>query len=59
MVQGSVVGESRRVVAGSADAAGLPGASATVVYGEAMLTMQTDETKRRSLHTRAKTKAPG
>lgn len=47
IVQGYVVGERRRVVVGSAAETGLPAASATVVYGEAMLTMQTDETKRR------------
>ena len=46
IVQGYAVGERRRVVVGSAAETGLPSASATVVYGEAMLTMQTDETKR-------------
>ena len=40
-------GANRRCVQGSAAETGLPTASATVVYGEAMLTMQTDETKRR------------
>ena len=34
-------------VTGSADQTGLPGEVATVVYGEAMLTMQTSEMKRR------------
>ena len=39
-------GERQRCVVGSASDTGLPEQSATVVYGEAMLTMQTDETKR-------------
>jgi hypothetical protein len=39
-------GDRRRCVVGSASETGLPGESATVVYGEAMLTMQTAETKR-------------
>lgn len=47
VVEGYAAGEGRRVVVGSAAETGLPSASATVVYGEAMLTMQTDETKRR------------
>ena len=36
-----LVGENRRCVVGRAEETGLPDASATVVYGEAMLTMQT------------------
>jgi SAM-dependent methyltransferase len=40
-------GPARRCVVGSAAATGLPAGSATVVYGEAMLTMQTEEEKRR------------
>ncbi len=40
-------GPERRCVVGSAAATGLPAGSATVVYGEAMLTMQTEEEKRR------------
>ena len=39
-------GERQRCVVGSASDTGLPGESATVVYGEAMLTMQTEQTKR-------------
>ncbi len=39
-------GDRQRCVIGSASDTGLPGESATVVYGEAMLTMQTEETKR-------------
>ena len=39
-------GERQRCVVGNASETGLPDQSATVVYGEAMLTMQTEETKR-------------
>lgn len=39
-------GERQRCVVGDASDTGLPAQSASVVYGEAMLTMQTDETKR-------------
>jgi ubiquinone/menaquinone biosynthesis C-methylase UbiE len=39
-------GDRQRCVVGSASHTGLPEQSATVVYGEAMLTMQTEETKR-------------
>jgi hypothetical protein len=42
-----LTGDRRRCVVGSAAEAGLPAESATVVYGEAMLTMQTDDVKRR------------
>jgi len=38
---------TQKCVTGSADQTGLPGEVATVVYGEAMLTMQTSEMKRR------------
>jgi hypothetical protein len=38
---------TQKCVTGSADQTGLPGEFATVVYGEAMLTMQTSEMKRR------------
>ncbi|HEY6119162.1 MAG TPA: methyltransferase domain-containing protein [Pyrinomonadaceae bacterium] len=38
-------GEGQRCVVGSASDTGLPDQSATVVYGEAMLTMQTEEMK--------------
>ncbi|MGB8506870.1 MAG: methyltransferase domain-containing protein [Pyrinomonadaceae bacterium] len=40
-------GSRQKCVTGSADQTGLPDAVATVVYGEAMLTMQTPEMKRR------------
>jgi hypothetical protein len=39
-------GETRRCLVGSAAATGLPSESASVVYGEAMLTMQPDDVKR-------------
>lgn len=38
--------KSRRVITGLAQKTGLPGACADVVYGEAMLTMQAETTKR-------------
>src|SRR5690606_14943780 len=38
--------DPRRVMTGLAQQTGLPDASATVVYGEAMLTMQTETRKR-------------
>ncbi len=47
------------MVVGSATETGLPGASASVVYGEAMLTMQTDETKRRIVREAARLLRPG
>jgi ubiquinone/menaquinone biosynthesis C-methylase UbiE len=46
IVSGYLKGDRQRCVIGSASHTGLPDQSATVVYGEAMLTMQTDETKR-------------
>ena len=46
VVHGYLTGEGQRVIVGSAAETGLPRSCATVVYGEAMLTMQTDETKR-------------
>jgi hypothetical protein len=47
VVKGYLKGPRQNCVTGSADQTGLPDASATVVYGEAMLTMQTLEMKRR------------
>ncbi|MCC6729448.1 MAG: methyltransferase domain-containing protein [Chthonomonadales bacterium] len=44
---------------GTAEATGLPECSATVVYGEAMLTMQTPETKRRIVREAARLLQPG
>jgi SAM-dependent methyltransferase len=46
IVAGYLTGERQRCVVGSAADTGLPNESASVVYGEAMLTMQTTETKR-------------
>ncbi len=46
IVSNYLEGEKQRCVVGSASDTGLPDQSATVVYGEAMLTMQTEETKR-------------
>lgn len=47
IVSGYLQGEQQRCVVGSASETGLPDQCATVVYGEAMLTMQTDEMKRK------------
>ncbi len=41
-----LAGQKQKCVVGSASETGLPAESATVVYGEAMLSMQTDEAKR-------------
>jgi ubiquinone/menaquinone biosynthesis C-methylase UbiE len=45
IVSGYLKGERQRCVVGSASDTGLPAQCATVVYGEAMLTMQTEEMK--------------
>jgi len=59
IVRGYLEGDGRRCVLGSAAETGLPAASATVVYGEAMLTMQTDETKRQIVREAARLLVPG
>lgn len=46
IVSSYLQGQQQRCVVGSASQTGLPDQSATVVYGEAMLTMQTEQTKR-------------
>ena len=46
IVSGFFKGERQQCVVGSASYTGLPDQYATVVYGEAMLTMQTEEMKR-------------
>lgn len=46
IVGGYLKGERQRCVVGNASDTGLPDQCATVVYGEAMLTMQTEEMKR-------------
>jgi ubiquinone/menaquinone biosynthesis C-methylase UbiE/hemerythrin-like domain-containing protein len=52
-------GPNREFLVGSADATGLPDACATVVYGEAILTMQTPETKKRIVAEAARLLKPG
>ena len=47
IVSGYLKDSTHKCVRGSADQTGLPSEVATVVYGEAMLTMQTSEMKRR------------
>lgn len=47
-------GSNQRCVLGRAEGTGLPDASASVVYGEAMLTMQTDSAKRRIIEEAAR-----
>jgi hypothetical protein len=47
IVRGYLKGSRQKCVTGSADQTGLPAEVATIVYGEAMLTMQTPEMKRR------------
>ena len=59
VVRGYLAGDRRRCVLGSAAETGLPAASATVVYGEAMLTMQTDEMKRQIVREAARLLVPG
>jgi len=59
IVRGYLKGARRRCVVGSAAATGLPAGSATVVYGEAMLTMQTEEEKRRIVREAARLLRPG
>lgn len=50
IVGGYLQGEQQHCVVGSASETGLPDECATVVYGEAMLTMQTDAMKREIVH---------
>lgn len=52
-------GPERRCLVGSAERTGLPAASATVVYGEAMLSMQSDEAKAQIVAEAARLLAPG
>lgn len=46
IVSGYLRGDNQRCVIGSASDTGLPAPSATVIYGEAMLTMQPEDVKR-------------
>ena len=50
IVRGYLRGSSQECIVGSATDTGLPSESASVVYGEAMLTMQPAETKREIIH---------
>jgi hypothetical protein len=50
IVRGYLNGENQKCIIGSATNTGLPSESASVVYGEAMLTMQPAETKRQIIH---------
>lgn len=59
IVSGYLTKESERCVVGSATETGLPDASASVVYGEAMLTMQTGETKRQIVREAYRLLKPG
>lgn len=52
-------GPRQRCLVGSAEDTGLPGMSATVVYGEAMLTMQTPDLKCRILKEAYRLLKPG
>jgi SAM-dependent methyltransferase len=59
IVRGYLKGDAQHCVVGNAAGTYLPSASATVVYGEAMLTMQTDETKRQIVREAARLLKPG
>ena len=50
IVRGYLSGERQNCIVGSATDTGLPSGSASVVYGEAMLTMQPADTKRQIIH---------
>jgi len=50
IVRSYLTGNRQQCIVGSASDTGLPSESATVVYGEAMLTMQPAETKRQIIH---------
>lgn len=52
-------GQSARCIRASADESGLPGQCASVVYGEAMLTMQASDQKRRIVAEAARLLRPG
>ncbi len=59
MVSGWLDGPGRRCLLGNAEGTGLPGSSATVVYGEAMLTMQREPQKRRIVREAHRLLRPG
>ncbi|MCG8406192.1 MAG: class I SAM-dependent methyltransferase [Phycisphaerales bacterium] len=59
IVRENLGGCDQECIVSSADDTGLPGHSATVVYGEAMLTMQSPEQKRRIMSEAARLLRPG
>lgn len=59
MVQKILRGSEQRCVVGLAEVTGLPDASATVVYGEAMLSMQTPQQKSRIVREAHRLLKPG
>lgn len=59
MVQKNLSGSEQRCVVGLAEETGLPESSATVVYGEAMLSMQTPEQKSRIVREAYRLLKPG
>jgi ubiquinone/menaquinone biosynthesis C-methylase UbiE len=59
MVQKFLQGPAQRCVVGLAEQTGLPDVSATVVYGEAMLSMQTPENKSRIVREACRLLKPG
>jgi SAM-dependent methyltransferase len=59
LLQDKQGGGERRCIVGRAEATGLPDASASVVFGEAMLTMQTQAQKTRIAHEAWRVLKPG
>lgn len=59
LVQKNLSGHNHKCIISSADDTGLPDRCATVVYGEAMLTMQPPEQKRRIMAEAARLLKPG
>lgn len=59
LVAKKIAGPNRQTVRGNAEASGLDNAVATVVYGEAMLSMQTLEHKKRIINEAARILKPG
>jgi SAM-dependent methyltransferase len=59
IVRGFLQGDKQKVVIGSAEDSGLEESSATVVYGEAMLSMQPPDTKARIIHEACRLLIPG
>lgn len=59
LVREMLPGDRQQVVLGHAEATGLPGGSATVVYGEAMLSMQPPQTKSQIVREACRLLRPG